>query len=134
METVTAAMLLMTVGVSAHSTPAALPDVSEAAAPIGETAPVDTGTTPLSFPATVPSPALELPTLETSEDTLFVSADIGADGTYIGTNHADDDALREKWSRIPANTDVLITHTPPAGILDRSRRGQGLGCTSVEGV
>ena len=26
--------------------------------------------------------------------------------------------LREKWVRIPQETEVLITHEPPAGILD----------------
>lgn len=36
--------------------------------------------------------------------------------------------LRKRWSRIPSSVDVLITHTPPAGILDRSSRGQQLGC------
>ncbi len=42
--------------------------------------------------------------------------------------YASEDELKEKWSRIPAATDVLITHTPPAGILDRSSRGQDFGC------
>ena len=34
----------------------------------------------------------------------------------------------KKWAHIPDNVDVLITHTPPAGILDRSRHGRQLGC------
>ncbi len=42
--------------------------------------------------------------------------------------YADETGLREKWSGIPENTDVLITHTPPAGMFDRSSRGQDLGC------
>ncbi len=42
--------------------------------------------------------------------------------------HANDDELRERWSRIPKSTDILITHTPPAGVLDRSSRGLNLGC------
>lgn len=29
------------------------------------------------------------------------------------------EALAERWARIPDDTDVLITHGPPAGILDR---------------
>ncbi|WP_415921681.1 metallophosphatase domain-containing protein [Tateyamaria sp. SN6-1] len=41
---------------------------------------------------------------------------------------ADDDALRAAWAAIPAQVDVLITHTPPAGILDVSSRGLALGC------
>lgn len=40
----------------------------------------------------------------------------------------DDAELGEKWSRIPADTEVLITHTPPAGVLDVSSRGLQLGC------
>ena len=28
-------------------------------------------------------------------------------------------ALREKWEMIPPGIDILVTHTPPAGILDR---------------
>lgn len=36
--------------------------------------------------------------------------------------------LEEKWSHIPGDVDVLITHTPPAGVLDVSSRGLELGC------
>lgn len=32
------------------------------------------------------------------------------------------------WANIPIATDILSTHTPPAGILDQSRRGQSYGC------
>ena len=42
---------------------------------------------------------------------------------YLGAR-----GLREKWSRIPSETDVLITHVPPAGVLDESSRGMQLGC------
>ena len=45
--------------------------------------------------------------------------------------HAPADVLRQKWAAIPEGTDVLITHTPPAGILDQSSRGQSLGCQSL---
>lgn len=31
-------------------------------------------------------------------------------------------ALKDKWDQIPSDTDVLITHTPPYGILDEVRR------------
>jgi predicted phosphodiesterase len=31
--------------------------------------------------------------------------------------------LKEKWDLIPAGTDILITHGPPYGILDRAPRG-----------
>lgn len=38
--------------------------------------------------------------------------------------------LASKWEAIPDNTDILITHGPPYGILDdtEGRRGQHLGC------
>jgi Icc-related predicted phosphoesterase len=36
--------------------------------------------------------------------------------------------LAVKWRHIPDNTDVLITHSPPKGILDRNTRGESAGC------
>jgi len=45
--------------------------------------------------------------------------------------YADDAALHAAWAGIPADTDVLITHTPPAGILDVSSRGLTLGCAHL---
>lgn len=36
--------------------------------------------------------------------------------------------LASVWQRIPDDTDILITHTPPAGILDRDDR---LGCEDL---
>ncbi len=38
--------------------------------------------------------------------------------------------IRRKWSMIPDNTDVLITHGPPAEILDKVR-GVPQGCTDL---
>lgn len=43
--------------------------------------------------------------------------------------YADDHALARSWSRIPDDTDVLITHTPPDNMLDISSFGQVLGCS-----
>ena len=40
-------------------------------------------------------------------------------------------ALEEKWELIPANTDVLITHGPPFGILDEAPRGENVGCEAL---
>ncbi len=40
-------------------------------------------------------------------------------------------ALREKWDRIPHDIDVLITHTPPSGILDRTATGAEVGCADL---
>lgn len=41
---------------------------------------------------------------------------------------AEDKKLETAWSRIPEDVDVLITHTPPAGVLDRSSGEASLGC------
>lgn len=41
--------------------------------------------------------------------------------------------LAEVWSKIPRNVDILITHTPPYGILDREERmGLNCGCTMLD--
>ncbi len=39
--------------------------------------------------------------------------------------------LREKWQLIPEDVDVLITHGPPQGILDRTDRGEHAGCEEL---
>jgi Icc-related predicted phosphoesterase len=39
-------------------------------------------------------------------------------------------AIREKWAMIPENTDVLITHGPPATVLDNVR-GISEGCVDL---
>jgi Icc-related predicted phosphoesterase len=41
------------------------------------------------------------------------------------------EALQEKWSQIPDRTNVLITHTPPYGILDRNSSGKYCGCPEL---
>lgn len=38
------------------------------------------------------------------------------------------DAISEVWSTIPENTDVLITHGPPQGILDANINKELCGC------
>lgn len=40
----------------------------------------------------------------------------------------DRQGLTTAWSQIPTDVDILITHTPPKGILDISSRGKSLGC------
>lgn len=37
-------------------------------------------------------------------------------------------ALKEKWDLIPDGLDILVTHGPPAGILDRVPSGERVGC------
>ncbi|MEM8884298.1 MAG: metallophosphatase domain-containing protein [Planctomycetota bacterium] len=39
--------------------------------------------------------------------------------------------LAAVWSRIPDDTDVLITHGPPQGILDDTPRGEAVGCPDL---
>jgi hypothetical protein len=39
--------------------------------------------------------------------------------------------LARVWARIPDRVDVLITHGPPEGILDRTSRGDSAGCRDL---
>jgi Icc-related predicted phosphoesterase len=39
--------------------------------------------------------------------------------------------LREKWALIPEGIDILVTHTPPYGIGDRTSRGESVGCRDL---
>lgn len=39
--------------------------------------------------------------------------------------------LRQVWSKIPAKTDILVTHGPPMGILDATFRGEAVGCEEL---
>jgi Icc-related predicted phosphoesterase len=41
------------------------------------------------------------------------------------------ESLRKVWARIPEDTDVLVTHGPPHGILDRTTRGEPVGCEDL---
>ena len=40
-------------------------------------------------------------------------------------------ALAEKWALFPNDTDVLVTHGPPLGILDRTVHGEDVGCEDL---
>jgi Icc-related predicted phosphoesterase len=40
--------------------------------------------------------------------------------------------LYEKWEKIPAKVDILITHGPPAKVLDRCPDGRQVGCADLE--
>lgn len=42
--------------------------------------------------------------------------------------YKNDEDLELAWSKIPTDVDVLVTHTPPSGVLDVSSRGLKLGC------
>ena len=39
--------------------------------------------------------------------------------------------MAEIWSRIPSSADVLVTHGPPHGILDRTVRDEPVGCEAL---
>jgi predicted phosphohydrolase len=39
--------------------------------------------------------------------------------------------LARVWAKIPAGVDMLITHGPPEGILDRTNRGDDVGCRDL---
>jgi len=41
--------------------------------------------------------------------------------------------LIETWSAIPENVDILITHSPPYGVLDRNSRNKHCGCPALAG-
>ncbi len=41
-------------------------------------------------------------------------------------------ALAEKWALVPMDTQVLITHGPPWGILDLTRHGENVGCKDLK--
>lgn len=39
--------------------------------------------------------------------------------------------IAEKWALIPSDTDILITHGPPQGILDKTAYGDLAGCEEL---
>jgi len=39
--------------------------------------------------------------------------------------------IADKWALIPDGTDVVVTHGPPAGILDRTDDGRSVGCEDL---
>lgn len=46
-------------------------------------------------------------------------------------NLARGEPIAERWAQIPADTDVLITHGPPAGILDQVADSLAVGCDDL---
>ncbi len=49
------------------------------------------------------------------------------DWAFMGTP----EILSAIWAKIPKNLDILITHGPPFGILDRTTRGVNAGCPKL---
>lgn len=46
-------------------------------------------------------------------------------------NSARGDEIRTHWNKIPLSIDVLVTHGPPMGILDKSDEGVCCGCADL---
>lgn len=42
------------------------------------------------------------------------------------------DAIKKHWDLIPADTDILVTHGPPFGILDETIEGIHVGCEDLK--
>ena len=42
-----------------------------------------------------------------------------------------EEELAEKWAKIPDDLDILITHSPPYGIFDRTKRNENVGSVSL---
>ena len=49
-------------------------------------------------------------------------------------NRARGREIRKYWDLIPQNTDILITHGPPKGILDKVAGGEEVGCEELSEV
>lgn len=69
------------------------------------------------------------------QDEVFEYSDFKFYGTpwvpelYGWAYYQEDEILVKKWEQIPSDTDILITHTPPYQILDRSSySARHLGC------
>ncbi len=43
-----------------------------------------------------------------------------------------EEELAEKWAMIPVDTDILVTHSPPYGILDTTVRRERVGSKSLQ--
>ncbi len=39
--------------------------------------------------------------------------------------------IRQKWANIPLDTDILVTHGPPFGLLDKTYDGRRAGCEEL---
>merc|ERR1719189_466044 len=36
--------------------------------------------------------------------------------------------MKENWEKIPSDTDILVTHSPALGRLDKTEKGEAAGC------
>ena len=44
---------------------------------------------------------------------------------------SEDNLDKNAWSKIPTDTDILLTHGPPYGILDKCKSGILAGCNAL---
>jgi len=51
---------------------------------------------------------------------------------FVGAfNYERGPELRHFWKQIPDDINLLVTHTPPYGILDRTSQGKSVGCEEL---
>ena len=43
----------------------------------------------------------------------------------------DDEGMKQAWNNVPQDVDILVTHTPPLGILDLNEFGSYRGCPAL---
>jgi Icc-related predicted phosphoesterase len=48
--------------------------------------------------------------------------------SYVGYKNFSAEEIQQHWEKIPNDTDILITHTPPKGILDETNKQIEVGC------
>jgi len=53
------------------------------------------------------------------------------DERYAAFTVENERELKEKWSKIPDDTNILITHSPPYGYLDKDVNGYSVGSTRL---
>ncbi|CAF1668658.1 unnamed protein product [Adineta ricciae] len=50
---------------------------------------------------------------------------------WLSEHCKDSKEIHQHWFSIPTDTDILLTHGPPNGILDKSMRGTSIGCKEL---
>ena len=57
-----------------------------------------------------------------------ISPKFGDDGAFVARRGME---IKKQWLLIPADTDILVTHCPPLGILDKNESGSNEGCDEL---
>ena len=66
-----------------------------------------------------------------AEGLLIWGSPISPEFAHLAFNRDRGAEIRRSWDCIPAKTDVLITHGPPRGILDRTLYDEHVGCDDL---